>query len=173
MRLAAATLLLVGAMTVSCADDASETSTDDKGSGGSQSELVNETLPDNLCDEVLPAVPVEYGVAEVSHDSTGSEASCSLASESGATTLDVTLTVTGADALDEAFATTCDDVVQPEPDGQQERRCTASTAGDVVQATSLATRSGVLVMRLTSDDSERIRTAGVDLALVESAVASA
>ena len=143
-------------------------------SGGSPTgDLVNATLPENLCDEVLPAVPTEYGVDEVSHASDPATASCSLASESGATTLEVTLTLAQPDDLDAAFTAVCEDVVRPGPDGRQERRCTATGDGEVMQAASLSTRSAVLLMTLRSDDPERIRTAGVDLALVESAVASA
>jgi len=170
----AAALLVLAPVLVSCADDAADTSSATPSSGGSTSgDLVNATLPENLCDEVLPAVPTEYGVDEVSHASDPATASCSLASESGATTLEVTLTLAQPDGLDAAFTAACDDVVRPGPDGRQERRCTATGDSEVTQAASLSTRSAVLLMTLRSDDPERIRTAGVDLALVESAVASA
>ena len=173
MRRTAVTLLVLGLLALSC-DDADDTSMDPKGSGGSSTgELVNAELPANLCDEVLPAVPVEYGVDEVEHSTDEGVASCSLASESGATTLEVTLTAAGADDLDAAFEKTCDDVVHPDPDGRQDRRCTATGDAEVVQAASMTTRSAVLLMTLRSDDTERIRTAATDLALVESAVASA
>ena len=173
MRRTAVTLLLLGLLAVSC-DESADTSDDPEGSGGSSTgDLVNADLPDNLCDEVLPAVPAEYGVDEVEHSTDEGVASCSLASESGATTLEVTLTAAGADGLDAAFEKTCDDVVHPDPDGRQDRRCTATGDAEVVQAASMTTRSAVLLMTLRSDDTERIRTAGIDLALVESAVASA
>jgi hypothetical protein len=157
-------------MALSC-DDADDTSTDPKGSGGSSGDLVNAELPANLCDEVLPAVPAEYGVDEVEHSTEGDVATCSLASESGATTLEVSLT--SAEDLGAAFEKACDEDVQPDPDGRQDRRCTATGDAEVVQAVSMTTRSAVLLMTLRSDDTERIRTAATDLALVESAVASA
>jgi hypothetical protein len=170
----AAALLALGLLSASCADDAADTSSATPSSGGSASgDLVNATLPDNLCDEVVAAVPTEYGVDEVSHASGPATASCSLASESGATTLEVTLTLAPPDDLDAALTAVCEDVVRPGPEGRQERRCTAAGDGEVTQAASLSARSAVLLMTLRSDDPERIRTAGVDLALVESAVASA
>ena len=173
----AAALLVLGSLAVSSADDAedaADTSSAPPSSGGSPTgELVNATLPENLCDEVLPAVPTDYGVDEVAHTTDTATASCSLASESGATTLEVTLTLAQPDDLDAAFTAVCEDVVKPGADGRQERRCTATGDGEVVQAASVSPRSAVLLMTLRSDDTERIRTAGVDLALVESAVASA
>lgn len=171
MRRIAGALLVIGSLTFSCAEDAADSSPDPKGSGDSTTAaLVNDTLPDNLCDEVLPAVPVDYGVEEVAHTSAAGSATCSLATESGATTLEVTLTLAEPAALEDAFAVACGAL---EPQDQQERRCTARSDQEFAQAASLATRSGVLLMRLHSDDPERIRTAGIDLALVESAVASA
>ncbi|MBJ7359407.1 hypothetical protein [Nocardioides sp.] len=174
MRLTAtvAVLLVLGLLSGACGEEADEASSDPQGSGGSTGEMVNATLPDNLCDEVLPAVPADYGVDEVAHTSTAAEASCSLASESGATTLEVTLTPAEPDELDATFEAACEEV-GPDPDGRQERRCTATTEQQIVQATSLSTRSAVLTMTLVSDDPERIRTGQIDLALVESAVATA
>lgn len=166
----AAALLVLGPLFAGCADD-SATSGEDPSDGSGSGHLVNATLPENLCDEVLPAVPSDYGVDEVAHESHEGSASCRLASESGATTLQVTLTSAEPGALDDAFATACD-AIGPDPDGRQERRCTATTDLEVVQATSLSSRSAVLLMTLRSDDAERIRTGAIDLALVESAVAS-
>lgn len=164
-------LLVLGPLLGGCADEPAETGPEPTGetSGGG---LVNATLPDNLCDEVLPAVPADYGVDEVAHESDEGSASCRLASESGATTLQVTLTSAEPGALDEAFATACD-AVGPDPDGRQERRCTSTTDVEIVQATSLSSRSAVLLMTLRSDDAERIRTGQIDLANVELAVATA
>ena len=98
---------VLGSLSVSCADDAddaADTASATPSSGGSPSgELVNATLPENLCDEVLPAVPTDYGVEEVAHTTDPATASCSLASESGATTLEVTLTLAQPDDLDAAL----------------------------------------------------------------------
>jgi hypothetical protein len=171
LTVAVAALLVLGPLFGACGDEPAATGSGASGDSGT-SDLVNATLPENLCDEVLPAVPADYGVDEVSHASEASEASCSLASESGATTLEVTLTLAEPDALDAAFTAACE-AVGPDPDARQERRCTATTEQEIVQATSLSTRSAVLLMTLRSDDPERIRTGEIDLALVESSVATA
>ena len=166
MRLTLVTLVVLGSLAVSCADE-----TADPGSGSDTSSgLVDASLPENLCDEVLSSVPTEYGVTEVGHATDESEASCSLASGSGATMLDLRLTAVDEGGLDDAFAALCEETVQPEPDGQEDRRCTATSDTQVVQAVSLSSRSAVLLMTLVSDDAEILRTAGIDLALVESAV---
>jgi len=132
--------------------------------------------PANMCEAVAPAVPEDWELTKTSADSGKAKTDCTLADETGKTTLVVSVIKPKSGSVDDAFKQLCDTYVgsPPEDDGEE---CTksgpvelAGSPAELQRGVRLDGSEGVLWVTFRTNDPDKAAEAEDVLDEVEDAV---